>query len=138
MTGSDSRSHLEHEMRRAQPGRMLAVRHALTHAAWPVAAALGVYLAWIVTMALATANMLVWRSVLLELYIRLRLDKWKFGAFNNAIVLLFAVTWIVLVVATEEWYRRSAGEGLLARRALRVILIEAGVLAAGYLLERIV
>jgi hypothetical protein len=135
------RPSLDQEMQRTRLDHVPAVLRllrSLKHVAGSAATVLGLYVAWIVTMALATANMLVWRSVLLELYIRLRLDKWKFGAFNNAIVLLFALSWIVLVVATEEWYRRSAGEGLLARRALRVILSEAGVLAAGYLLERVV
>ena len=98
----------------------------------PVAAAYG---AWLVTMALAVGVMVVWRDALLQLYIALRLDKYAFAAFNNTIVIVFLLAWLVMVVITESWYRQAVEKGLLGRRFARVSVVLLALLAAGLLAQ---
>ncbi len=92
---------------------------------------------WLLTAALGLGLFLVWRSALLQLYIRLRLDKWAFAAFNNAIVIVLALVWLALVIASESLYRRAAVQGRLARRAGSVLLGEGVALALGYALSHL-
>ncbi len=101
----------------------------------PVAAAYG---AWLVTMALAVVVMYVWRSALLQVYIALRLDKYAFAAFNNTIVIVFLLAWLVMVVITESWFRQAAEKGLLGRRFARLSLVLLALLAAGLLAQWVV
>ncbi len=101
----------------------------------PVAAAYG---AWLATMALAVGVMYVWRAALLQLYIALRFDKYAFAAFNNTIVIVFLLAWLVMVVVTESWYRQAAEKGLLGRRFARLSLVLLALLAVGFLTEWVV
>ena len=98
----------------------------------------GAYGAWLVTMVLAVGVMYVWRSALLQLYIALSLEKYAFAAFNNTIVIVFLLAWLVMVVVAEGWYRQAAEKGLVGRRFARVSLVLLGLLAAGFLAEWVV
>ena len=98
----------------------------------PIAAAYG---AWLVSIVLAVVVLAVWRAALLQLYIELRLEKYAFAAFNNTIVIVFLLAWLVMVVATENWYRQAAEKGLIGRRFARLSLVLLALLAIGYLAQ---
>ena len=101
----------------------------------PVAAAYG---AWLATMVLAVGVMYVWRAALLQLYIELQLNKYGIAAFNNTIVIVFLLAWLVMVVVTESWYRQAAEKGLVGRRFARVSVVLLALLAAGLLAQWVV
>ena len=101
----------------------------------PIAAAYG---AWLVTMALAVGVMYIWRDALLQLYVALRLDKYGMAAFNNTVVIVFLLAWLVMVVLTENWYRQGAEKGLLGRRFARLSVVLLALLGLGFVIERVV
>jgi hypothetical protein len=101
----------------------------------PVVAAYG---AWLATMALAVGVMYVWRSALLQLYVALQLNKYGIAAFNNTIVIVFLLAWLVMVVVTESWFRQAVEKGLLGRRFARLSLVLLALLAVGFLTEWVV
>ena len=101
----------------------------------PIAAAYG---AWLATMALAIGVILVWRDALLQLYVALRLDKYGMAAFNNTVVIVFLLAWLVLVVATESWFRQAADKGLVRRRFARLAVVLVALLACGVLVRALV
>ena len=98
----------------------------------PIAAAYG---AWLATMALAVGVMVAWYPTLLQLYVALRLNKYGMAAFNNTIVIVFLLAWLVMVVVTESWYRQAAEKGLVRRRFVRVVVALLALLAAGWLVD---
>jgi hypothetical protein len=98
----------------------------------------GAYGAWLATMALAVGVMYVWRAALLQLYVALQLNKYGIAAFNNTIVIVFLLAWLVMVVVTESWFRQAAEKGLLGRRFARLSLVLVALLAVGFLTERII
>ncbi len=116
-------------------GRAQGTPGRLRRSVLPVAAAYG---AWLVTMALAVGVMYVWRAALLQLYVALQLDKYGMAAFNNTVVIVFLLAWLVMVVLTENWYRQAAEKGLLGRRFARLSLVLLALLAAGFLTEWVV
>ena len=96
----------------------------------PIAAAYG---AWLATMALAVGVIVAWRAALLQLYVALRLDKYGMAAFNNTIVIVFLLAWLVMVVITESWYRQAVEKSLLRRRFARLTVVLLALLAVGLL-----
>lgn len=99
---------------------------------------LGIYGAWLVTLALGGAIFYVWSGALRELYLRLRLNPWGFAAYQNAVGLLLIVAWLVLAVAAEGWYRHSGDGARLAGRVARLVAGELVVLLLGFALLRLV
>lgn len=92
------------------------------------------YAVWLLTLALSAGLFLVWRSALLQLYLRARLDKWAFRAFDDVVAVLLGLAWLVLAIVTEDWLRRSANAGRLRRVAVSFLAVEVGALAVGYLI----
>jgi hypothetical protein len=78
------------------------------------------YVAWLLTGVLGVGVAWIWRSTLLGLFLRLRLDKYAYAAYNNAVVLALVLGWLVLVIASESWCRQSAQKGHLGRLIVRL------------------
>lgn len=103
-----------------------------------IASTIATYGAWLIVSALGVAICAVWRTALLQLYLALRLDKWGFAAFNNAIVIVLILGWLVMVMLTEGWLRNAAHQGVLGRRFRRLVLAEGALLIVGFAFERLV
>ncbi len=74
----------------------------------------------------------MWRSALLALFVRARLDKYAFAAYNDVVVIGLALVWLVLAVVTEAWFRESAGRRALGRMAVRTDGAVVVLIAVGY------
>jgi hypothetical protein len=83
---------------------------------------LAVYAAWLVTTVLSVGVLIAWHTALLRVYVALQFSKWGLALYNNLIVLLVVTIWLVLVVASEGWYRQGASEGVLGRRVGRLLI----------------
>ena len=101
------------------------VRYAAAYVSWALTAGLGVAVVW------------VWRSALLALFVRLRLDKYAYAAYNNVVVLGLVLAWLVLVVASETWCRRAAERGRLRRLIVRLDGALIVLIAIGYAAFRV-
>lgn len=95
-----------------------------------------VYGAWLVVSAIGVGVMIVWRSALLRAYVALRWDKWGMALFNDTIVLVLVLAWLIFVVAIEGWLRRAGVAGALGRRFGRLLAIMVVAGLAGYALSR--
>lgn len=82
-----------------------------------MAAIVGAYLFWVLTMIVAFGACVSWHGVLSHLYTVLGWNKYGLAGFNYAVVILLITVWLVLVVATEHLYRRGAEHGTLLKRA---------------------
>ena len=98
------------------------IRYALTYAVWLLTCALGVGVVW------------TWRSALLGLFIRLRLDKYAYAAYNNVVVLALILGCLILVILSESWCRVSAKKGRLTRLVARLDGCLAVSAVTGYVL----
>ena len=83
---------------------------------------LAVYLAWLVTCVISGGVLITWHTALLRVYVGLHLNKWGLALYNNMVALTLVIIWLVLVIASEGWYRTSAGAGVLGRRVVRLLL----------------
>jgi hypothetical protein len=101
----------------------------------PIAAAYG---GWLVTGALAVGVLAVWHTALTRLYVALRFDKWGYAAFNDTLWIVFLLAWLVLVVATEHWFRQAADKGLVGRRFARLAVVLLALLGCGVVLRALV
>jgi hypothetical protein len=101
------------------------VRYAAAYGVWALTAALGIALIW------------VWRSALLALFVRLRLDKYAYAAYNNVVVLGLVLAWLVLVVASETWCRQAAERGHLRRLIVRLGGVLVVLITIGYAAFRV-
>jgi len=73
-----------------------------TPSGWRTAATIAaVYGAWFVICAVGIGVMVVWHSALLRAYIALRWDKWGMALFNDTIVFVLVLAWLVFVIAIE-------------------------------------
>jgi len=112
---------------------------------WRLAGAIAAaYAVWLLAAVAGMAVLFaVWLPALLKLYtfvgllMRWRGAVWVYPAFSNAVVLAFALTWLVLVVLGEAWFRAGASQGGLLRRAKWVVLVEGAVGGLGYLVLRL-
>lgn len=95
------------------------------------------YAVWLVTIALSAVVVWIWRSALLGLFIRLRLDKYAYAAYNNVVVLALVIGWLVLVIVSEAWCRQSAQKGRLAALVLRLDGTMAALIAIGFVLYQV-
>lgn len=107
----------------------------LRRAIVPLVAAYG---CWLATGALGLAALAAWRAALLALYVALGFNRWSRTAFNDLLVIVFLLAWLVLVVATEGWYRQAAARGAVGRRFARMTAALLALLAAGWLTQRLV
>ena len=107
----------------------------LRRAILPLAAAYG---CWLVTGTLGLAALSAWRAALLALYVALGFNRWGRTAFNDIVVIALLLAWLVLVVATEGWYRQAAARGALGRRFARMTAALLALLATGWLTQRLV
>jgi uncharacterized protein HemY len=82
------------------------------------------YLAWFVSAALGVATMIAWHTALLRLYVTLELNKYGVAAFNNTVVIVLALVWLVGLVALEAWYRHAKDFRDLGRRVGQIIFAE--------------
>lgn len=112
-------------MNRELQRRPALTRVALAYSAWLLTCALGIGVAWI------------WRSTLLGLFIRLRLDKYAYAAYNNVVVLALVLGWLVLVIASESLCRQSTQKGALGRLLVRLDGGLAGLIAVGFVLYQL-
>jgi hypothetical protein len=101
----------------------------------PIAAAYG---GWLVAGALAVGVLVVWHTALMRLYVALRFDKWGYAAFNDTLVIVFLLAWLVLVVATESWFRQAADKGLVGRRFARLAVVLLALLGCGVVVQALV
>lgn len=101
---------------------------------FPIPRIVVAYAVWLVTLALSAALFMVWRSALLQLYLRAQLDKWAFRFFDNAATVFLGLVWLIVVIATESWFRQLANSGRLRRTAGRFLLGEAVAVVVGYLI----
>jgi hypothetical protein len=81
-----------------------------------VLALVGAYVLWVLTMIIAFGVCVSWQGVLLRIYTALGWNKYGLAGFNYAVIIILLGIWLVLVVATEHWYRRAAEQGTLLRR----------------------
>jgi hypothetical protein len=102
-----------------------------------VATVVAVYGAWLVTLALGAGIVYVWGDVLLELYIRLGLNKWGFVFYRDVVMLVLILGWLALAVAAEGWYRTGAARDRLAGRVTRLVAVELLLLLVGVALLRL-
>ncbi|NOZ28234.1 MAG: hypothetical protein GXP39_09310 [Chloroflexi bacterium] len=91
-----------------------------------------IYLAWGITGALGIADLIGAREAILRLYVMLRLGKWGYGAADKWLFVFFGLIWLVGILYMESYYRTGAAKGVLARRFLRVTLIELAILAVAW------
>jgi hypothetical protein len=95
------------------------------------------YAIWLLTAALGVGGIWIWRSALLALFVRLRLDKYTYAAYNNVVVLGLLLAWLVLVVASETWCRRAAERGHLRRLIVRLDGLLVLLIIIGYAAFRV-
>ncbi len=95
------------------------------------------YSAWILTCVLGLGVAWIWRSTLLGLFIRLRLDKYAYAAYNNIVVLALVLGWLVLVIASESSCRQNAQKGTLGRLIVRLDGGLAVLIAVGFVLYQV-
>lgn len=88
------------------------------------------YSALLAAVALAAVVGNVWHSGLLNLYLQYRLDKWAFTAYAMTITVVLVLAWLVAAVVLEHVFSHAPGLPALRRTAVRVLLAEAGLLAA--------
>ena len=81
---------------------------------------------------LGVITLFIWRSTAQLVYIALMLRPLGFAAFTNAVVLVLALTWIVLVIVVEAWFRTGIGTGRLPRRLALVLGTEAALALLGF------
>lgn len=81
-----------------------------------MAAIIGAYLLWILTMIVAFGVCVSWHGLLLRLYRALGWNKYGASAFNYTVIIILLLAWLVLVVISEQWYRHAAERGTLLRR----------------------
>jgi len=92
------------------------------------------YAAWLATIVLGLGVVGVWSSALLGLFVRARLDKYAYATYNNAVVLVLLLSWLLLVVISEAWCRQSAQKGRLLRLISRLDGALAALVVVGYAL----
>lgn len=102
-----------------------------------VAAIAVAYLAWLATAALGIATMIAWHSALLRLYVNLELNKYGVAAFNNLVVIVLALLWLVALIVLETWYRRAGDFAELGRRVGRVLFAEIALTLLAWVVGRL-
>ncbi|HLG50513.1 MAG TPA: hypothetical protein VKY56_02625 [Chloroflexota bacterium] len=75
---------------------------------------------WVLTAALAAVVALIWRSVLLGLFVRLHLNHYAFALYDDVVVLALVLAWLVLLIVAEARCRESANRGRLVAFAARL------------------
>ncbi|MBX6772603.1 MAG: hypothetical protein IRY83_12810 [Chloroflexi bacterium] len=78
------------------------------------------YGVWVLTAALAAVVALIWRSALLGLFVRLRLNHYAFALYDDVVVLILVLAWLVLLIVVEARCRESASRGHLLAFAARL------------------
>lgn len=91
-----------------------------------------VYVAWFAISAIGLLALVMWREALLSLYVAMDLGKWGFGAADKFSFLIFGIVWLVGVLYSENYFRVGADEGVLGKRIVRVVGIEAILLAIAF------
>lgn len=94
--------------------------------------AIAAYAAWLAHCAAGIGICILWQQTLLLLYARAGGDRWGAAAYNNLIVIVLVLGWLVLAIATEAWYRRGIADGTVGRRVLRLTLIEVAAAALAF------
>jgi hypothetical protein len=95
------------------------------------------YAVWFLSSALGVAVLLAWHEALDGLYRQFALQSrsvqamWAYSLFSNAVAVVFALPWLVLVVVAEAWFRGSVERRLLRQRALRTLLVESLLFGVG-------
>src|SRR6187455_747615 len=100
-------------------------------------AIVGAYALWALTAVVAFAVFVSWHGALLGIYVALGLNKWGLSAYNYAVIIVLVLGWLVLVVATESWYRRAADDGKLVRRGAWILGILIALTALGMAIGRL-
>lgn len=92
---------------------------------------------WALTMVVAFGVCVTWHGALMRLYLTLGLNKWGASAFTYAVVILLLMSWLVLVIVAESWYRRAAENGTLLRRGALVLGILIALTALGMAVNQV-
>ena len=95
------------------------------------------YLAWFASAALGVATMIAWHSALLRLYVNLELNKYGVAAFNNTVVIVLALVWLVALIALESWYRNAGNFPELGRRVARILFAEVALSLLAWVVGRL-
>ena len=82
------------------------------------------YLLWLVTIVLGLLDLAVARTWLHEGYVLLGLSPWGFAAARNFGLVLFAMAWLVGILAAESYYRDGVARGELLRRFARITVAQ--------------
>jgi hypothetical protein len=90
--------------------------------------AVAVYLLWLVTAALGILDILLARTLVLEIAHASGLNPWAFGAVDKFGLIILGVGWIILVYLWEARYRKAAAKG--SRRLLRSFALATGTQVA--------
>ena len=94
------------------------------------------YGALLVAVALAAVIGGVWHSGLLNMYVRLQLNRWGFSAYGLTVTLVLVLVWLSLAIVLEHRFSHARDLAALGRGAGRVLAAEALLLGASYLLFR--
>jgi hypothetical protein len=97
-----------------------------------IALYLATYAGWLAHCAAGVAICILWQQTLLLLYARAGWNKYGASAYNNLIVIVLVLGWLVLCIGTEAWYRHGIANGTIGRRLLRVTLIEIAAAALAF------
>lgn len=65
------------------------------------------YLLWIVTAALGFLDLIMARKLCLTLMAMISFNRWVAGAVDKFSFLIFGIIWLILVIFSEYYYRRS-------------------------------
>ena len=90
----------------------------------------GSYLLWLISAALGVADMLVARTVLRAVALKLGADRWSLPAIEKFGILALGIVWLALVYVCEARYQKDAAVGMdrLVRRFAWVTGVEIGFL----------
>ncbi len=100
-------------------------------------ALIAAYLFWFLTMVVGFAVSVIWHGTLTHLYVTLGGYKYGLTAYTYAVIFTLLLAWLILVVASEGWYRRGAETGLLLRRAGTMLIALVALAAVGTVLGRV-
>ena len=102
-----------------------------------VAVIAAAYLAWLVSVALGIGVLIIWHSSLLRLYTGLDLSQYGLAFFNNTVVIVLALIWLVALIVLETWYRRAGDFPELGRRVGRIFFAEVALALLAWVVGRL-
>lgn len=79
------------------------------------------YVLWFVTAALGIVDILLARSLLLEIAIALHVNPWTHSAIDKFGLVILGIGWLILTWVVEAYYRKAAAENI--RKLLRYFAV---------------